>query len=394
MERRMLGVFSAISFASEMRVGVFSPFFALYLRNEMGASFTEIGMITTFILGVNAVFQILWGWTSDWVGKRKHFIVLGEGIAGFVFLYIPQVRDLTLLAAVMVGIQVLWSMAAPAWKALIAEHSSPEERGSSMGKITAVGGVGSMLGLYIVGDLIPLYGYAYLFYFISLCLFAAAFLALFLKEPEELKPSRRSLVSVEQLEGLYRENRPFTMFTLLILFITFATSLVSGFYSLYAQSLGGTVQQIRYIFIVRDGATTVFLAPMGKLADKAGKVKMLQCSLGLNAFVVLLLALTPMWWALIPVMVVEGLGWSLFWVSSFAVLSSLTPREMRGMYMGFHYSVVNSLSSLASSVGGRAADVYGLKQLFYISFLTAAGVVVLFVGWLQKSRQKIGDSQN
>ncbi|MGD2073243.1 MAG: MFS transporter [Candidatus Thorarchaeota archaeon] len=393
MERRLLGVFSAISFAVEMRRAVFYVFFILYLDEKLRSTYTQAGIIFSLMLGVNALSQIIWGWASDRTGKRKHFLIIGEAIPGVVFLFAPQITNISVLAMVLIAIQVLWSMAAPAWKALIAEHSQPGNRGSYMGKITTFGGIGSIVGVYIVGDLIPHYGYAYFFYFCSLCMFLSSSVALFLKEPQGLQPSTEKLMSMQQIKQLHTENRHFSLFTILILFSLFATELISKFLPLYAKTLGGSIQQISYIFILEDAVATILMTPIGKLTDRIGKVKMLQISLVIRTIAVLLFAAAPVWWVLFPIMVVESTGWSGYHISWFAVLSSLTPRTRRGTYMGFH-NMITSLSFIASSVGGSLADTFGLKVLFFTSFGLTSVISLYFMSWLRKNKQKIDQSDN
>ncbi len=401
MERRMLGVFAIISFITEMRMGVFRVFFILYLYEKMGTHYTQtekiftiIGIIFTLITAVNALSQIFWGWVSDRIAKRKHFIVLGEGIPGVVFLLFPRITNIIVLAVILIMIQVFWSMATPAWKALIAELSKPGERGELMGKITTFGGIGSIVGLYIMGDLIPQYGYNYFFYFSSLCMFAASLVAVLIREPEGLVPSRQKLLSVEQVKTLYMGHRSFSLFTVLILLSLFAAELISRFMPLYVRVLGGDVREISYLFILEDGIETALMTPMGRLTDKVGRVRMLQISLLMRAFAVLFFYLSPVWWYLFPAMVIESIGWSGYHVSWFAVLSSLTPRERRGTYMGFHNSVVLSLSSIAPSVGGPIADGFGLKVLFLSSFVLSFLIAVCFINWLQRNQKEIDESEN
>jgi len=393
MERRMLGVFSAISFAVDMRIGAFAVFFTLYLKEEIAASFTQVGVIWTLIFIVSAFFQTFWGWTSDRVAKRKHFLILGEGIPGVVFLFLPEIENISVLAIVLIFLQVLWSMAAPVWKALIAEHSVPEERGALIGKISMFGGIGSIIGYYIVGDLIPQYGYAYLFYFCSLCMFATSILALFVAEPEGLQPSHEKLLSMEQVRTLSTEQRSFTMYTIITFLVSFAFSLFEKFISLYIRELGATIQQVSYVFIVEEGIDTASMIPMGKITDRIGRVKMLQISLMIRSFAVLLFAVAPVWWYLFIAAAVRAVGWSAYYVSSFSVLSSLTPREMRGTYMGFH-SMVLTLSRSGSSVGGPIADRFNLQRLFLGSFILCALLSSLLISWLRGSSDAINQSDN
>ncbi|MBU7034540.1 MAG: MFS transporter, partial [Theionarchaea archaeon] len=240
MERRMLGVFSAISFVVEMRKGVFGVFFSLYLKEEIAASFTQVGIIWTLIFVVSALFQTLWGWTSDRIGQRRLFLVVGEGIPGIVFLLIPRITDIYTLSLTLIVLQACWSMAAPVWKALIAEHSLPTERGTLMGKITTFGGVGTIIGYYIVGGLISQYGYAYLFYFCSLCMLSAALIALYIDEPEGLQPVRNNLLSAEQFKAFYTVHRHFTVYTLFIFLTSFAFAMIERFISIYVRELGGS----------------------------------------------------------------------------------------------------------------------------------------------------------
>lgn len=389
----MLGALSVISFFVEMRLAVFGPFFSLYLRNELGATYTQIGIILTVMVGTNALFQIVWGWASDRVAKRKHFLVVGEGIPGLIFFLIPKITSVVALTIVLAAVNILWSMGAPVWKALIAEHSNPGERGRLMGKIATVGGIGSLIGLYIVKDLITQFGYAYLFYFCSFCLLATAVTALFAREPKGLQPTDHNLLSKEQVKTLYTEHRHFSVFTILTLLHLFTLQLIEGFISLYAESLGATVRHIGWLLIVRDGTATAFLIPMGKLTDSVGKVGMLKRSLAFSAFAIFLFAIVSTWWHLFFVVVVEMIAYSGYVVSSFAVLSSLTPREMRGTYMGFH-SMVTTSSSVGSSVGGRVADGFGLKALFFMSFVLAAVIACFFINWLHKNTEAINQSKN
>lgn len=389
----MLGVFSVFSFLVEARRAVFIPYFSLYLKEELAASYTQIGIILTLILGLNALFQIVWGWTSDRVAKRKHFLILGEGIPGLVFPFIPQITDIAVLAIVLPAVSILWSMAAPSWKALIAEHSNPGERGELMGKITTCGGVGAIIALPIVADLIDRVGYSYFFYFSALCMLLASLTSFFIKEPEGLKPSQQRLLSMEQLKIFCTDHRPFSLFTILILLTLFASRLIEGFISLYATGLGANVHQVGYLFMLRDGTETAFMIPMGRLTDRIGKVKMLKFALVISAFAILGFAAAKVWWYLLFAVVVESIGYSGYHVSSFAVLSSLTPREMRGTYMGFH-SMMASFSFLASSVGGSIADGFGLKILFLVSFVFSILVALYFVTWLQKNHEIIDQSPN
>ncbi len=393
MERRMLGVLSAISLVVEMRIGAFGVFFTLYMREEIAASLTQVGVLWALMFVVSAISQIVWGWMSDRVARRKHFLILGEGIPGIVFLFLPKITSITALAIVLIVLQVLWSMAAPVWRALIAEHTVPKERGELMGKITTFGGIGAIIGYYIVGDLIPHYGYAYLFYFCALCMFVASVLAVFATEPEGLQPSNQRLLSREQAKTLYTEQRPFTMYTLLTFLLSFAFFIVEKFIAIYVRELGGTIQQVSYVAIVEDGVNTALMFPMGRMSDRIGRVKMLQVSLWVRSCAVLLFAVAPVWWYLFIAAAVKGVGWSAYHVSSFAVLSSLTPRKTRGTYMGFH-TMVLTVARSGSSVGGPIADRFDLKMLFYSSFALCAVISLFFYSWLQKNKETINQSDN
>lgn len=393
MKRRILGVFSAYSFLVEMRRGMFNAFFSIYLAEEIGASLTQIGVMWTLIFAVNALFQTVWGYISDRFAKRKHFLILGEGVPGIIFFFIPGITNFYRLVIVMTLAQIVWSSSGPIWRALIAEHSAPGNRAGTMGKITTWGGIGSIIGIYIVSDLINSYGYAYLFYFSGFCMLAAATVAALASEPKGLKPSSRNLLSVKQMKTLANEQRHFTMYTILTLLFSFTTYLIENFVSVYVRQLGATVHQVGYIFMVRDGTSTALMIPMGKISDRIGRVKTLQISLGVSALTLLAFGLAPVWWWIFPVVVMEGVGWSGYFVSSFAVLSSLTPREQRGTYMGFH-NMVLMLSNVAPSIGGPIGDKLGLKTLFFFSFGLCSIVVFFFVRWLRENHNAIHESEN
>ena len=393
MERRVLSVFLAISFLTNMRLAVFGAFFSLYMKNDLGASLTQLGIILTLVTVVNALSQVVWGYMSDRLAKRKIFIVAGEGIPGAVFFVIPHTRSIVVLAIILITVQVFWSMSAPTFRALIAEYSTPSTRGEVMGKITTFGGIGYVIALSLNINFISNYGYVFLFYFCAFCMLLTSCAAVFARDPDGLKPSYQKLLSIEQVKTLYKEHRTFSIYTLLILAGMFVTQLFEGFISLYAEGLGASVEHISFIHIFRGGTETVLLTPMGKLTDKMGRVKMLQISLIISSAAILFFAMAPVWSWLLPAIMVESVGYSGYSVSSFAVLSSLTPKERRGTYMGFH-SLASRFSSVGSSVGGSIGDKHGLKFVFYFSFILSLLAAAYFVKWLQGSREIINQSEN
>jgi len=100
-------------------------------------SFAQMGLMRSARNICQNVFQIGWGNLSERFGKRL-FILTGYLFSGILTIsYLIFQAPLQLLILVILQ-SVVWSVAVPAWNALLGDYTKKETRGRVLGRIGAV----------------------------------------------------------------------------------------------------------------------------------------------------------------------------------------------------------------------------------------------------------------
>ena len=142
------------------RRGLFYAYLSVYLRYHLGLSVTGTTLFATLPMLANIASQnLIWGRLSDRYQRRKTLIIAGEvlGAVGTVVVWfahtqtaIPRVSGYVLIAG-LTAVELFWSMSNIAWSALIADIYPSQDRGTVQGRLTSVGGLGRMAGIWIGG---------------------------------------------------------------------------------------------------------------------------------------------------------------------------------------------------------------------------------------------------
>jgi PPP family 3-phenylpropionic acid transporter len=94
-----IGRLAAFWFVYMGSVGIFFPFFGLYLRENAGLSGLEVGTVLSVIPLVGLAAQPLWGQLADRSGARSRVLALVAGGAGLAQLLLPRAEGFPALVA-------------------------------------------------------------------------------------------------------------------------------------------------------------------------------------------------------------------------------------------------------------------------------------------------------
>lgn len=142
------------------RRGLFYSYLSIYLRHFLGMSVTETTLFATLPMVMNIAFQaFVWGPYSDRTQLRRTLIMAGEILAGggtVVVWYAHTLAASPIAAgyAVIIGlsvVEIFWSMSNVGWSALISDLYPESDRNAVQGKLSSIGGVGRMVGVWIGG---------------------------------------------------------------------------------------------------------------------------------------------------------------------------------------------------------------------------------------------------
>jgi MFS family permease len=316
-----------------------------------------------------ALIRLPLGITSDWLGRRKPFIIAGILLAG---LGAWVMGTSTTIDGLIIG-RAITGLAAGAWVPMIVAFSGlfpPKETVRATAILSLVNSIAMMLATGLTGVFNSLGGYALAFY-VSVGV-AALTLVIFLTVPEQRQPSvTRSLKNTLKLI-LRKDVLLPSLLNTLVQYSIFATTF--GFLPILAKQLGAS--GIENSFMVSMNIAVVMLGNLlvNYMVKKVGTRPMtyagfilIACGL-LTAGVAHSLAVVYISQFLIGLG--NGIGYPLLMGMSIEKVES----NERSTAMGLHQAVYGIGMFAGPWFSGLLANAVGIRWMFAV---TAAGLLIL-----------------
>jgi MFS family permease len=272
------------------------PFWPMYLKDNLGATVTAIGLMSAIQSLESMLFQLPGGMLADRYGRKK-IIIWGTFLRTFspiIYLFAPS-WEWIVLATIINGTMSLYM---PAFNSLIADSMPKQRRGTGYGAYNMITRIPNILSPTIGGIVMDKYGYidglrTFLSFQILTSLIVTYIRWRFLQdisddiEVSEHKIERPSLNMIKE----YPKNLK-TMLLVAILG-SFSMRLVMNLGNLYALDiLGLTNTQLGFITTI-VGIISMFLAlPSGMISDKYGRKNNIMLSRISNPITMMLIANT------------------------------------------------------------------------------------------------------
>jgi MFS family permease len=150
------------------RRGLFYAYLTIYLRHYLGLSVTATTLFATLPMLVNVLSQtFIWGRVSDHFQLRRSLMITGEVSAALgtvAVWYLHRLPDAPRTAGFIIifgltVVELFWSMSNISWSALISDLYTEEHRGAVQGRLTSVGGLGRITGIWVGGFLYEGFGH-------------------------------------------------------------------------------------------------------------------------------------------------------------------------------------------------------------------------------------------
>lgn len=123
--------------------------------------------------------------------------------------------------------------------------------------------------------------------------------------------------------------------------------------------------------------TAALLLPFGRLADMVGRKKVFVTGLAIFTLGSLLCALAWSIETLIIFRLVQGVGGSMIFGTSMAILTSVFPPQERGKVLGYNLAAVYTGLSLGPVLGGVLNHQLGWRSIYYFIVLLGAAAFVI-----------------
>ena len=353
-----------------------NPYNSIYIL-ALGASGTELGMLTSIGLALTSLSAFLSGWLSDRVDQKRVFLAgAALGILAPVIYMVSGDWRMLVPAFVLAGASE--GIMQPAWDALYANNVDDKQRGTTYGflnifvmfPVLFAGIIGGTIakrsgGLTATG-IRPLY-------MVQVALFASVWVIVFryLSAGKPLQP--RGSLNLRTMLDDYRTvlKKPgVSMWTAMKGIGSLSIGLSDPFWMVYAAEVHGASAVIIGYMVTLRVLTQVLLSMFsGKLTDRVGRKSLIiggRFILYLGAVVFMLLGGTPVMllasWVIMGVADATGVAWS-------AEEAELVLPHQRARMRALSITAYFLLAAPTSILGGWLWDSVGKITPFIVMIL-------------------------
>jgi MFS family permease len=369
-ENRNVQLLMLQAVVTQLCFGMFMVIWQPYIVN-LGASFTQLGLIQVVIAVFTSVGSLVWGRLADMRGRKPAHI--GTVVCRFIaMLFAFLSKDWTgfLGFGVFIGLSASWTQSNPVTTTYISESVEEDRMSTALSLYTSAGTLIAVVAAPLGGVIAANAGYNFIF--VS-CLVGelvnSALAWLFMRETlgahQESVPSMTTGIGTLLLPE--RELLPFYLVSTLTM-VSWRIAF-SNLNAILVHAYGLTTVQLGLMASAFSLSYGLSQAPLGVVMDRHSKKAFFMVSrLGFLA-IALGYILFPSFPVFILLQVINGVSHS-FGVPSFiAMILARTPRDQRSTVMGKLSTLPQIFSIPAPLVGGYIYERVGFDFLLYIRII-------------------------
>ncbi len=381
----------------------------IFLFTFLGLSPGQLGVLDGLYQGGASVAGIVAGYLADRRGSNRMVALLGYALSALSRIGLLLGAGTGLLAplASLCVDRVGKGIRTAPRDTIIAGHTAPEALGAAFGVHRSMDAAGALLGPLVGGCVLWLMPDRYdLLFGISFVFGVAGVLVFHARVPEPARPSSdapNSSAGAATAQGplqagamatLLASNKAFSGLLFLVICVSLFT-ISDGLVYLFLQHEAGiAVKYMPFMFVLTSTVFIVAAAPMGRLADRIGRIATFIAGYGVLALVYVWLAFGPRMGSVGAIVIVAAMG--LFYAATDGVLSATATRmldpRVRTSGLALMTLAVGVTRIGSSSVYGwlwQGAELHRAMSVFAIG-LTACCVLAALV--FRATRRNISDA--
>jgi len=350
--------------------GILYPVLALYVYGT-SEDFFLVGLITALPFLAAVPMSFVWGMVSDRIGSRRLVMASAGTVGGLVFFAMPFAEPLGLVVLRLVQVSFTTSFVL---LNAVATECFPKRKGTAVGDLALVGGLGQAVGALLAGTLITTAdmrvgsGAVVNLFWLGGALMVAASLSLL---PMRHRPGKSEITSLRGLLS-FGDRRGMAVVSTVAFLLPLAGYIVFSVFPIYLKGLAIPLDPALTagIFTALSAVTGIFASGLaGRACDRHGRRPVLIASgiayilvwgaMGMTVQPVLVAAL----WA-VPV-------WSFFVVSSITMVSDMTEEGERGRGIGLVNSAINLGGAAGSILAGYLLSGGLVDNIFFLAAAVA-----------------------
>jgi MFS family permease len=350
------------------RFGTFvMPFLAIYLTRQ-GYSAAQAGLAVSAYGAGHIIASMLGGHLADRIGRR-HTIALSMIGSALMLMALSQARSYAMIVVVTFLVGLTAELYRPAASALLGDLVTPEQRIAAFGMYRFAINLGFAAGPATAGFLADR-SFFFLFAGDALTSFIYGLVAL-VALPHGLRSSSKEEKPAEALRAAL-SDRPFVLFLLATLCVTWIEFQLHSTLPLYIQSLGYSTKTYGALISLNGVMIVLFELAVIAWTQRYPPQPLIALGYLLTGIGFALTGLAEAIPALIATVVIWTIGEMIYAPVTGAYVTTLAPERYRGRYMGL-WILMWSLGMLLGPYLGTLLYEYN-STLLWIA-CAAAGVV-------------------
>jgi DHA1 family multidrug resistance protein-like MFS transporter/DHA1 family quinolone resistance protein-like MFS transporter len=354
------------TFVISLSVGILAIVIPLYAAIDLGASYTEIGLLGVAYVVFNAALSVPVGRIGDRKG-RKPFIVGGFLATAYILLLYPMSGSIVSLLVLRLA---QGAAETPVWvntQSAVADLSSAENRGAAMGAYATSWTSGIGIGPIVGGLLYSSVGARWAF--LTSGFIALAATAIVITVPfAEPKPIKRK-ISLKPILPTFLPT---------VIYVGFVAILFTVLPVYATRSLGMSEFLVGTLIAVYTLVRAPLFSPFGKISDRVGHRPIIIVGTIVGSAALAGMSLAAGYLAIAAFVVLFSASEALIYPAVVCMISKAGEGNL-----GFSMGIFNAVAMLGwgafSGMGGPLADAFGPASVFLIFSLV--GFISLPIMW-------------
>ncbi|HQJ10476.1 MAG TPA: MFS transporter [Anaerolineae bacterium] len=369
---------------------IFGAYQSIYLA-ALGATRGEIGLLSSLMNLALPAAMIPGGRLATKARRLKPLVVL-PGLLGRVLLLLLILLPLWLSPgptlvfvsiALIVGRSLIANLMLPAWTTLISDIVPAQWRGRYFSTRNILMGVGGLVGLLLVGQLIDHHpgigGYQLALTVALLTGLGSVYAFGQIEEPSRPAAAAQSEVAPVPLRQLLQGQGRFVAYCTIAALWNLTVQISGPFFNIFlAEEAHASASVIALTAATSTLASLPGQRVFGPLSDRKGSVWVQRLTGFGIPIVPALWGLITQPWQAFPLQLLAGFLWAGYNLASFNLLLELTPAESRPQFVAVYQAAVGIGLAAGAAVGGWIAQVWGYRPVFWVSGVGRLVIAVAF----------------
>ncbi len=391
------------SFLTDFSTELSYPLLPVFLTTILGAGAVFVGLIEGIAESTASILKLFSGWLSDKLNRRKALVISGYGLSS---LTRPAIAIATMGWHVLVARfvdRIGKGIRTSPRDALIADSTSPDQRGKAFGFHRSMDHAGAVVGpfvtfiiivtmvlgsnifinlfknpaetLTLINELISNISeqsFRTIFWIASIpAIFAVLVLIIFVKEVcKDEKISQPPAFTLKPFDRYFKRFLP-----IIILFTLGNSS--DAFLILRAKSLGVATVFVPLLWVVLHIVKMLSSMPGSMWSDKVGRRKVIIIGWGVYGLIYLGFAFAKQEWHIWTLFALYGIYFGLTEGTEKAFVADLVPSDLRGTAYGIYNFAIGISALPASLLMGAIWDIFSPKIAFTFGAIIAIISMIL-----------------